>query len=86
MTPTTIQIIGAVLFAIALFKSYVQTNSHGEAISRWKTDPAGMLAKCAEALGLRRAFPHELSGLYTTEEMGQADNPQNVQSQGRAAV
>ena len=70
------------LFAIALFKSYVQTNSHGEAISRWKTDPAGMLAKCAEALGLRRAFPHELSGLYTTEEMGQADNPQNVQPQG----
>lgn len=70
------------LFAIALFKSYVQTNSHGEPISRWKTDPAGMLAKCAEALALRRAFPHELSGLYTTEEMGQADNPQTVSPQG----
>jgi phage recombination protein Bet len=63
------------LFATAIFKSYVQTNSHGEPISRWKTDPAGMLAKCAESLALRRAFPHELSGLYTTEEMGQADNP-----------
>lgn len=62
------------MYAIALFKSYVQTNSHGDAISRWKTDPAGMLAKCAEALALRRAFPHELSGLYTTEEMDQADN------------
>lgn len=66
------------LYAIALFKSYVQTNAHGEPISRWKTDPAGMLAKCAEALALRRAFPHELSGLYTTEEMGQADNPANA--------
>lgn len=66
------------LYAIALFKSYVQTNAHGEPISRWKTDPAGMIAKCAEALALRRAFPHELSGLYTTEEMGQADNPANV--------
>lgn len=66
------------LYAIALFKSYVQTNAHGEPISRWKTDPAGMIAKCAEALALRRAFPHELSGLYTTEEMGQADNPTNV--------
>lgn len=63
------------LYAIALYKSYVQTNSHSEPVSRWKTDPAGMLAKCAEALALRRAFPHELSGLYTTEEMGQADNP-----------
>lgn len=67
------------LYAIALFKSYVQTNGHGDPVSRWKTDPAGMLAKCAEALALRRAFPHELSGLYTTEEMGQADNPTNVQ-------
>jgi phage recombination protein Bet len=63
------------LYAIALYKSYVQTNSQGDPISRWRTDPAGMLAKCAEALALRRAFPHELSGLYTTEEMDQADNP-----------
>jgi phage recombination protein Bet len=63
------------LYAVALFKAYVQTNSNGEAISRWKADPAGMLAKCAESLALRRAFPQELSGLYTTEEMGgQADS------------
>jgi phage recombination protein Bet len=70
------------LFAIALFKSYVQTNSQGDPISRWKTDPAGMIAKCAEALALRRAFPHELSGLYTTEEMGQVDNPQTTNVPG----
>lgn len=66
------------LFATALFKSYVQTNAKGEPVSRWKTDPAGMIAKCAEALALRRAFPQEMSGLYTTEEMGQADNPPNA--------
>jgi phage recombination protein Bet len=55
---------------IARFKSY---NAGG---GMWAKMGDVMLAKCAEALGLRKAFPDELSGLYTDDEMGQADSPQ----------
>lgn len=58
--------------ATAFWDEYV-AQYNGQVQGLWASKPRIMLGKCAEALALRRAFPAELSGLYTDTEMDQAD-------------
>ena len=66
------------LYAIAKWESYAVEQVYNKdknakkefkVKKMWEQMPDHMLAKVAEALALRQAFPQELSGLYTNDEM-----------------
>lgn len=79
----------------AYWEEYAQINNKtNELMGLWKKMPRTMLAKCAESLALRKGFPDVLAGIYTNEEMTQADgepthtedgNPKGTITQGQSA-
>lgn len=80
------------LVHIVKFSSYCQTffnkkTGRREPMGLWSTMPEQQLAKCAEAGGLRRAFPRNLKGLYIAEELDQMENdaPPEIRQQRMAA-
>lgn len=75
---------------VALYQEYVAYKD-GKPNKRWTKAPAAMLAKCAEALALRRAFPNELAGLFSFDEMSSsyekgAEGPKVAQPQRKSAA
>lgn len=68
------------VYAVAIFDEYAQTNYDKSLSFMWAKMPALMISKVAEALALRKAFPNDLSGIYSQEEMQQQDQaPQSTE-------
>lgn len=65
--------------AVALMSEYYKPNPSGKG-GVWEQMPSIMIQKCAKALALREAFPQELNGLYTQEEMPNDYAAHNVPS------
>lgn len=67
------------VYGVAYWAEYVQTTrdratGKERPAAMWAKMPHVMLAKVAESIALRKAFPEDAGGLYTDDEMGQADN------------
>lgn len=62
------------LYAVVRYWAFAQDNH------MWKKMPDTMIAKVAESQALRKAFPQDLSGLYSTDEMPQIQAPEPIKT------
>lgn len=72
-TVTVYKIVNGVRCAFTASARWSQYFPGDKAGYMWKKMPHLMLGKCAEALALRKAFPKQFAGIYTSEEMAQTD-------------
>lgn len=70
------------------FSEACATTKEGKLNSMWSKRPRGQLAKCAEAGALRKAFPDELGGVITADEVNEEPINQhnNVTSDNASTV
>lgn len=84
-TPPVAAKVGAIregfkepVWGVARYDAYAQFFKGNDGrefpTGQWGKMPDTMVAKCAEAMALRKAFPDELSGLYTDEEAEQMED------------
>jgi phage recombination protein Bet len=69
--------------SVALFEEYAARKKDGTLLALWASKPSHMIGKVAEALALKAAFPQDLSGIYTPEEMDQ-EEPKGEPTVGEA--
>lgn len=66
-------------WGVARFDAYAQRKKDQSLTMMWIKMGDVMIAKCAESLALRKTFPQELSGLYTSDEMAQTQTEESEQ-------
>lgn len=72
---TVYKLVGGILGKFtgsARWDEFAPLNHNGEPTGQWAKMPHVMLGKVAEAAAIRKAFPQEAGGVYTTDEMEQA--------------
>ena len=67
-------------YGVVRYRSFVKTGRDGRPLGQWGTMPDHMLAKCAEAQALRKAFPRDLGGDFAVEEAEPNEEAQALQT------